>query len=311
MRNFIWIFCALLVMSCSEQAKIGQISGWGDSMLKGAGGEKSVLEIISDELDIPHNNFAVGGLKSNSIGVLQGGIPLLVTVEDNKIRASGNTPIIYYNIGPLNFQGKQDRVGFLRENKGTFKRIQDSDDKKITSGYVFEAENLSENMAVNDTLRFYFEDAMQHKNDWTIIWAGRNDSKAGDAIFKTRDNIQAMLDYMGDDAREHCLILSVCNGIADKEGAGSSAYKNISRLNNLLRETFKEQFVDVRDYMVNQAIYDMDIELTEEDKSDMGKDAIPRRFLYDHVHFNTLGYEAAGKYLSKIIIERGWVVKNL
>ena len=59
--------------------------------------------------------------------------------------------------------------------------------------------------------------------------------------------------------------------------------------------------------MVQNAIYDMETTPTEIDLEDIKKDCIPRSFLKDNVHFNTLGYEAAGKYVANIIKDKGWM----
>ena len=116
-----------------------------------------------------------------------------------------------------------------------------------------------------------------------------------------------MVDHLGENAKKHYLVLSICNGIADREYKGSNAHTNIIRLNTVLKETFGEHFVDVRDYMVHKAIYDMDMTPTPQDLEDIKKDCIPRSFLKDNVHFNTLGYEATGKFVAKVIKEKGWV----
>ena len=115
---------------------------------------------------------------------------------------------------------------------------------------------------------------------------------------------------MGENAKNHYLVLSICNGIADKEAKGSTAHTNITRLNTVLEEAFGDHFVDIRRYMIDQAIYDMGMTPTLQDLEDIQKDCIPRIFLNDNVHFNTLGYEATGKFLANIIKEKGWITEK-
>ena len=309
--KYILFLCLLCITSnCDILSDSTQIVGWGDSMMKGSGGEESILEIISEELDINHKNFGVGGLKSNSIGVLQGGIPLKITFENNEIKASESTTLAYYNIAPINFQTDQYREGVIDSIEGTLERLSEKENDRKTLGYIFKADDLKENIPVKDTAVFAFNDAIKYKDTWTIIWAGRNDNKAGDAVYKTRDNIQAMIDYMGENAKNHYLVLSICNGIADTEYKGSNAHTNITRLNTVLKEAFGDHFLDVRGYMVHKAIYDMGMTPTPQDLEDIKKDCIPRRFLHDNVHFNTLGYEATGKFVANVIKEKGWIIKK-
>lgn len=310
MKYALLLLSLFVVSSCEFLQKPAQMVGWGDSMMKGSGGELSILEVISDELDITSKNFGVGGLQSQNIAVLQGGIPFKMIFDKDQSLSSGESAIIWYNIEPINFQTEQYREGSIKEIQGKIKRLSHKTDKKNTIGYSFIPDNLKENIKFQDTVHFVFQDAQSHRNKFTIIWAGRNDKKSDDLIYKTRDHIKAMYNHLGEEAKNHCLILSVCNGIADLEGTGSNAHKNIIRLNTVLEASFPNQFIDVRSYMVHQAIYDMGIEPTKQDLEDISKDAIPRRFLSDNVHFNSLGYEATGKYLARIINERGWIAQK-
>lgn len=305
MKYIVPYLCAFVVMSCQFKSTPNEIVGWGDSMMKGSGGKVSILEVISDELNISSTNLGVGGLKSQNIAVLQGGIPFKMTFNKDQTISSGENVIEWYNIEPINFQTKQYRNGSINDVKGRIKRISEESNKKKTLGYSFIPDNLNETIKLKDTVHFTFEDATSHRNKFTLIWAGRNDKKRGDEVYKTRDNTQAMVNYLGEQAKSHCLILSVCNGIADKEGEGSVPHKEISKLNTVLETSFPEHYIDVRRYMIEEAIYDLGIKPTKQDLEDMAQDAIPRRFLSDNVHFNTLGYEATGKYLARIIKERG------
>ena len=298
----------LSVLGCDEPSKV-DIVGWGDSMMKGSGGDTSVLEVLAKDLNITHKNLAVGGLNSSSIGVLQGGIPMKVVLENNLILKGEPTKLSYYNIEPLNFQTKPYRKGFLGSIEGKLERLSEKENDKKTIGYTFRAKGIDHPIKTKDTVTFIFEDALAYRDKWTIIWAGRNDVKSANQIFETRDNIQAMIDHLGENAQEHLLILSICNGIADTEYKGSKPYVEINRLNALLKEAFGNHFIDIRAYMVQDAIYDMEITPSQQDLEDMKKDCIPRSLLNDNVHFNTFGYEAAGKYVAQVIKEKGWIIQ--
>ena len=111
LKYSIAFFFVFSLTSCEQSEDTTRIVGWGDSMMKGSGGKKSILEVVTEELDIPHENFGVGGLKSNNIAILQGGIPLQIVVENQEIKASKPTKVVYYNAEPINFQTKQFREG--------------------------------------------------------------------------------------------------------------------------------------------------------------------------------------------------------
>ena len=310
MKQILFLLLLCAISSCDFFKEPAQLIGWGDSMMKGSGGKPSILEVISDELDIRTENFAIGGIKSDAIAVLQGGKPMQLVFKNNEIKESGSSEITYYNREPINFQTEQYREGYIDSTEGKIERLSEKDNIKKTIGYQFISERIETSIKVEDTVVFQFKDAITYQNTWSLIWAGRNDKKSGDHLFQTRDNIQAMIDYMGENAKNHYLVLSVCNGIADNEYKGSVPHTNITNLNTVLKESFGDHFIDIRSYMVHKAIYDMNISPTEQDLGDIKKDCIPRSLLSDHVHFNTLGYEAAGKYLAQIIKEKGWIVKE-
>lgn len=281
--------------------------GWGDSMMSGAGGKKSILEVISQELgSMKHANYGEGGLKSKSVAILQGGLPLKLKFAKKELNTSALGISVYHNDGLFSSKPKFYREGRIDNYKGQLIRNTNPENRKQTQNFTFINKHSSP-IILKDTVVFKFDDAVQKNNAITIIWAGRNDTKTDSEIYKTRDNINAMIDNIKPDERKRLLVLSVCNGIGDKEYKGSTAHTRIGNLNTLLQASFKDYFIDIREYMIKKAIYDMGITPSLQDLEDIKKDCIPRRFLSDHVHFNTLGYEAAGKYLAQVIKDKKWI----
>lgn len=290
---------AVLLTSCGHLGnEKPQIIGWGDSMMKGAGGEKSILEVMSDEL---------GGLKSKSIAVLQGGLPLKLKFDKEQLQFCDSATSVYHSDLLFNNQTAQYRSGTINGNAGKLFRNADTLNPARTESFTFKKGHTFQSLQLKDTVVFKFDDAIPRKDAITIIWAGRNDNKSSAHIYQTRDNIQAMMDHLGAEVQKRTLIISICNGIGDKEFKGSVPHTQIEELNALLKDTFKEHFIDLRTYLVKEAIYDMGIKPTPQDLEDMAKDCIPRSFFFDHVHFNTLGYEAAGKYLAQVVKDKKWI----
>lgn len=308
-KLFLVTIVSLLVSCTTSERQDVQLVGWGDSMMKGSGGKKSILKAISENLDnIEFTNYGVGGLQSSSVAVLQGGLPLQLKFDKERLPYWGSTAESeYYNLLPYNDQTKPYRKGRIGNNKGKLIRNPDPNNPKIAQSFTFKNQALFKPLTLKDTVVFVFEDAIQKNNAITIIWAGRNDKKAGNNSYQTRDNIKAMIDYLNPESRDKVLILSICNGIGDNEYRGSTPHTEILRLNVLLQESFGDSFIDLRTYMVKKAIYDMGMTPTSKDIEDMNKDCIPRSLLSDHVHFNSLGYEAAGKYLAQVIKDKEWI----
>jgi hypothetical protein len=68
-------------------------------------------------------------------------------------------------------------------------------------------------------------------------------------------------------------------------------------LNETLEITFDKNYVNLRKYMIEQAIYNAEITPTTDDLNDIASDCIPSSLRYNNVHSNAKGYEVAGKLL--------------
>lgn len=305
-----YLYGTLLILSlgmhgCEDPKEV--IVGWGDSMMKASLSKISILDVIEEELNITAYNFGEGGLKSDQVAVLQGGLPLYLASNDSLIGANSELALMPTNIKPFNDFGTQEYDGMIRDMSGTLKRVHVPGDGSLLKHYRFIRGYSWVEKKVEDTVVFRFDHAQKYSESMTIIWAGRNDDKSKHRREKTVANIGDMISVLEGPAKEKYIVLSVCNGTSDKEGKGTKAHERILKLNELLKEKFEDHFVDVRSYMVQQAIYDMNIQPTPKDLADMEKDCIPTIFFTDHVHLNELGNTAVGKHLAKVMQEKGWL----
>lgn len=121
-----------------------------------------------------------------------------------------------------------------------------------------------------------FKDAEKNKNSLIIIWVGRNDSQYNNTL----ENIKAI------SSNHNCFIISVCNGRGEVEG--TEAYNQIQRVNSELQAFYGERFIDLRGYL-----------------SQGCQDTVCEEYLSsDGIHFNSKGYEEAGKFIAKQILEK-------
>jgi hypothetical protein len=263
--------------------------------------------VIEAELNITTYNFGEGALKSDQVAVLQGGIPLYLIPNDSSISANSAVALMPIDINPFNSFGTQEYEGTIQEMSGTLERIHSPEDGSLLKHYLFKRGYSWTEKRVEDTVVFRFEQARKYKESMTLIWVGRNDDKSKNRRERTVANIEEMVSALEGPAKEKFLVLSICNGKIEKEGNGTKAYERILNVNELLKEKFQEHYIDVRSYMVQQAIYDMHIDPTPIDLADMAKDCIPSLFFTDRVHLNELGNTAVGKYLANVIQEKGWL----
>lgn len=293
------------MQSCEDPKDV--IVGWGDSMMKASLSKTSLLDVIEDELGISTYNFGQGALKSHEVAVLQGGLPFYLTPSDTLISANSELQLMPVDIEPFNDFGTQEYDGMIQDMSGSLARIHVPGDGSLLQHFLFKRGYSWVEKQVEDTVVFKFDNAQKYKESMTLIWAGRNDDKSKAKRENTVGNIDKMVSALQGPARDKYLVLSICNGISDKEGNDTKAHERILILNEMLKDKFDEHFIDVRSYMVKQAIYDMNISPTPKDLSDMDKDCIPSIFFADHVHLNELGNIALGKHLAKVIKEKGWL----
>lgn len=284
-----------------------RIVAWGDSMMAGSKVTMSVPEIISSNLDsIPYFNYAVGGSTSKNAAILQGAKPFYLNFEVDEIPASGIINAYHYNVEPYDYQSSISfRKGKLEGVPGVLRRCTSGLPPYATSHFEFERYGKGKPLKIQDSARFYFENAIKRDKDLVLIWTGRNDALNLEGRKKAIKNIEKMVQSIDtSNSNRDYYVISVCNGIADTEGQGSKIYENIKSFNNMLEQSFGSNFIDLRSYMVSRALFDLKLIATSVDSTDMKKDAIPRSLLLDHVHLNQKGTNAAGKYLSEVIKER-------
>jgi hypothetical protein len=300
-----------LIYSCKEtfqsEAVKKNISFWGDSMTAGSGGNGVTMpDVVKDELKRKVFNGGVAGLSSNNIACLQGGLDFIIKLKENKISSIGIDTLSYYNIIPYIHTTNQTRLGSINGIKGTLTRVGNLANPIVADCFYFTRATVGKEIIIpSEGVRMIFDDAVNHRNDLTVIWSGRNDPMLDNYIPTTIANISSMVSYLENNQKQF-LIISVCNGNRQTEGVGSDVYSNIISLNNELHSTFGYNYVDLRKYMVEQAIYDAKITPTNEDLNDIASDCIPTSLRYDHVHFNENGYRMAGKYIANIIRNKDW-----
>lgn len=282
---------------------------WGDSMTAGAGGGgTTVPDTVSSELGLTVYNRGIGGQRSDHIAVRQGGRKIIVTVTNNEIPATGSVAVtdkdvsVLYSSGNYNgtmhceIAGVQGLMTTDSSNNWTFTRDTDGSAVTVPPG---------SEVTITEQGTSFIENPYPLRNKVSVIWSGRNNDKSTqDSVNSLRDDILLMVRYLST-TQKRVLVVSVCNG-GDYEGTGTSTYNQIIEVNRELRDTFGDSYIDLRSYMVNRAIYDAGITPTTTDLEDIAADGIPESLRSDGVHFNSIGYEMAGKFIARTITAKGW-----
>lgn len=113
--------------------------------------------------------------------------------------------------------------------------------------------------------------------EFTVIWAGRNDYRGPEWVKK---HIAEMVAALG---HENYLVVGITN--SSEEPKGGDRLKIMDTLNADLKATYGVRFVDVRPLLV--AAYDKTL---PEDVADHENDIVPASLRSDKLHLNTAGY---------------------
>ncbi len=117
----------------------------------------------------------------------------------------------------------------------------------------------------------------------TIIWAGTNNFWEPEIV---KTDIAQMVAFLG---HKRFMILSVFNDASQRKG--TTDYNTIIKLNNDLKEIYKENYLDVRTYLVSQSNGSV------QDEKDKADDVIPSSLMSDKSHPNDKGYALVAAYV--------------
>lgn len=134
--------------------------------------------------------------------------------------------------------------------------------------------------------------------DTFILWMGRNNNARPHEVYA---DIRAAVEHIKAlDAR--FLIVSVTNGdnATGGETIGNQYYIGTVNLNQLLRQEFPDNFVDVRTALIRAA------NSSPADQANRAADIPPASLRSDNVHFNDAGQQLIAELLAAELTRRGW-----
>ena len=138
-------------------------------------------------------------------------------------------------------------------------------------------------------------------DDIVIIWSGTNDG-LGDA--STDEELKSKMEELISNQKEMLEHANTENYIII---GLTAAYSNIEEINSILKDEYKEHFLDIKEYLVNNGLQDAGIEATENDQNEISHNRVPSSLLYDAIHFNSSGYKAIGNGVYKKLVSLGYI----
>lgn len=274
-----------------EKRLISGIVCWGDSLTFGTGGNgityPSVVEerLWADRMYIPVVNMGVGGENTVTIAGRAGAIPF--KVKGFRIPA-----------GTLSTE-----IFFIEEEGKPVRPLEESD-AGINPCIISGVEGKLTKETKEDGSRAYFftrsvsgESVDVPEGTEVETWAS---SRFGDYIFvvfmgenhgwdRTEELIgqqQAVL-ALQKEQQEKYIVIGLPTGTKEER----------QELEEQLQKTYGERFLNIREYLSTQGIYDAGETPSKEDLERMAKGMIPTSLLSDDIHFNETGYRLIGNYL--------------
>lgn len=272
---------------------------WGDSLTNGfGGGDISYPDVLSaclqsQKIDIPVVNMGINGEDTWTILGRSCAAPFKIYRDCVIPGEAGKKTEIFIcgaeggPVVPLVYGDRGMRkVWIIEQHSG--KRIEGTlrleTDRYWEEHYLFCRSDAGESIPVSAGAYLETEALHLYKNYSPIVYMGENGTYGSpeDLIRQYRMLIEAY-----DSAGDRYLAIGFHSGSAAQRAP----------LEQKMREAFGDRYVNLREYMSTEAIYDAGILPSETDRKMMEKGYTPASLLSDQVHLNSAGYRVMGEYI--------------
>lgn len=276
----------------TESAK--RIVCWGDSLTFGQGGNGVTYPLVLEEkTGLEVLNYGIQGETARQIAIRMGVLPMTTgafempadtTPVEVTLWQGGEDPIMMRlgdcAINPCVIDGVEGILSYKAEdNKYYFTRSEAGDGKHI------EPDTLVETYASRD----------MDSSDIIVLFAGTNLPPSKETVGELIDMEKRMLEYLG---CEKYVVIGLTSKIL---------IPDIEPINEALSEAFGEHFLDIREYLLTDALKDAGIEPTKKDKKNIANGKVPKSLRVDEVHGTDVFYRLIGEQVYEKIVELGYV----
>lgn len=283
-----------------EKQIIPGIVCWGDSLTFGSGGDgvsyPFVLEerLHKDRFYIDVVNMGIGGENTVTIAARAGAIPF--RLMEFTIPAETVPVEIFY----LEDEGKPIRP-FEQGNSGINPCIINGvkgsmSGEKTEEGimhYFFTRSEQGEAVHVEEGTEVETWAASRFPDYIYVVFMGEN--HGWNDIQDLIEQQQAILSMQKKYAGNYIVV-----------GLPTGTREERQELEAALYETYGDKFLNIREYLSTQGIYDAGIKPSDEDLARMEEGLIPTSLLDDHIHFNADGYRLIGNFMYERMKKLGY-----
>jgi hypothetical protein len=252
-------------------------------------------------------NIATSGYTVDEESIRIGALPLPLTVEGGSIPASGPVNVTTSAVIGWRPSGTgRNYIGSLAGVPGTLART--------TSDTAFTFTRTTAGSAVPVPAgTLYTPDYTGHAGDTAVILLGRNNVsfavKGADATIAEHvaKGIARIVAWLTPQVK-HVLVVS--NTTTTSETSGSAGYATVADINARLLAAYPSRFLNLRTYLVNQAIHDLGITPTTDDTAAMAADTLPPSIMdggTDNTHWSRATAALVAAQVNNYLTTRGWV----
>jgi len=243
------------------------------------------------------NNYGIGGQTMEQIACRQGSKPLYITLSGNTL--SGSTPAIVTNISTQLLSTQADTTS--RKLSGVVNGIRCMLVRTVVSSvetYTIRAGN-NVSTGVPENSIFYPDTIENSKNDIQIYWWGKNNATSDlNGLVDLYNNAISIVSEP-----KRVVILGVLP--SSDQIIGNVNYNNIINANNLLKNTFPNNYVDMNPPTIEEMDFIKYVP-TSQDNVDIANGVFPTGMHYDNVHLNGFGYNIIANRVAKMIKLYNW-----
>ena len=171
--------------------------------------------------------------------------------------------------------------------------IKDKTDKTHHTFY-FSRENDGESFVVSDSSKVITDAMLNRKNDILIIDIGYNGGYKD--IDDLINQIRMMIDY--NESKKYVILGRVDN------------QKNYSDIDEAFNMAFGKNFINLREFYINQGLQINGLEANEVDKENIAEGIAPCSLFYDKAHENYFGYYCKAMCVFNKLVELNYIVKG-
>jgi len=249
-------------------------------------------------------NLGNSGYTVDEEAVRIGALPVPLTVTGGSIPASGPVDVTTTAVIGWRPSGTTRTIpGTLAGVPGTLTRT--------TSDTVFTFTRTTTGTAVAVSgAPVFVPDFAGHAGDTAVILLGRNNVsysvQGADASIAehVEKGIARIVNWLTAQVK-HVLVIS--NTTTQAETSGSGGYATIADINARLAVAYPTRFLNLRSYLVNQAIYDLGITPTTADNTAMAADTLPPSIMDDNTHWSKNTAVLVAAQINNYLTTRGWV----